>query len=179
MSTPSRSAVSFAVASGRTLNPMIIAFDAEARLTSDSLIAPTPPWMILTTTSSFESFSRLCLIASTDPCTSAFTTIPSSFKLPSWICVNRSSRESLDFVSSRSFTLLCEINVSAKFLAYFSFPHPTITSPAFGTSFSPRISTGVDGPASLTLLPLSSIMALTLPNAEPAAIGSPTRSVPF
>ena len=75
--------------------------------------------------------------------------------------------------------MLCEINVSAKFLASLSFAHPTNTSPAFGTSLSPRISTGTDGPASLTRRPLSSIIALTLPCADPAAIASPTRSVPF
>ena len=50
MSTPSRSAVSFATVSVRTLNPMMIAFDVDANVTSDSLIAPTPAWMILTTT---------------------------------------------------------------------------------------------------------------------------------
>ena len=53
--------------SGRTLKPIMIALDADAKITSDSLIAPTPPWMILTTTSSLLSFRRLCLIASTDP----------------------------------------------------------------------------------------------------------------
>ncbi len=36
-----------------------------------------------TTTSSLDSFRRLCFTASTDPCTSAFTTSASSFKLPS------------------------------------------------------------------------------------------------
>ena len=163
MSTPSRSAVSFADASGRTLNPMMIALDAAASVTSDSLIAPTPPWMIFTTTSSLDSFTRLCLIASTDPCTSALTTIPSSFRLPSWIWLNRSSRDIFVFVSSSIFILPWLINVSAKLLASFSLPHPTKTSPAFGTSFSPRISTGVDGPASFTRRPLSSIMARTLP----------------
>ena len=85
----------------------------------------------------------------------------------------------MDFVSSSSFTLFCAIKVSAKFLASFSDAHPTNTSPAFGTSFSPRISTGWDGPASLTRLPLSSIIALTRPWADPAAIASPTWSVPF
>ena len=35
----------------------MMAFEALASVTSDSLIAPTPPWMIRTTTSSFESFS--------------------------------------------------------------------------------------------------------------------------
>ena len=62
---------------------MMIALDADARLTSDSLIAPTPPWITLTTTSSLDSFTRLCFTASTDPCTSALTTSASSFKLPS------------------------------------------------------------------------------------------------
>ena len=63
--------VCFAVASGRTLKPIMIAFDVAARLTSDSLIAPTPPWITFTTTSSLESLVRLCFTASTDPCTSA------------------------------------------------------------------------------------------------------------
>ncbi len=53
------------------------------------------------------------------------------------------------------------------------------TSPALGTSDNPRISTGVEGVASFTLLPLSSIMALTLPWHAPAETKSPTCSVPF
>ena len=46
---------STASASGTTLKPMTTAFDAEASVMSDSLMAPTPVWMTLTTTSSFES----------------------------------------------------------------------------------------------------------------------------
>ena len=38
-----------------------------ARITSDSLMAPTPAWITLTTTSSLESLTRLCLTASTEP----------------------------------------------------------------------------------------------------------------
>ena len=53
------------------------------------------------------------------------------------------------------------------------------TSPAWGTSFKPRISTGVDGPAFFTRRPLSSIIALILPNAVPTVTLSPTFSVPF
>jgi len=60
-------AVISACVSGFTLNPKIIAFDVDAKITSDSLIAPTPPWIILTSTSSFESLSKLCLTASTEP----------------------------------------------------------------------------------------------------------------
>ena len=163
MSTFSRSAMDFACASGRTLKPMMIALEADASVTSDSLIAPTPPWMTLTTTSSLESFTRLCFTASTEPCTSAFTMIGSSLTFPALICENRSSKESFAFVSSISLFLLSAMNVSAKLLASFSFWWAMKISPAFGTSLRPRISTGVDGPASLTRLPLSSIMARTLP----------------
>ena len=38
--------IAFAILSGRTLKPIIIALDALAKDTSDSLIAPTPPWII-------------------------------------------------------------------------------------------------------------------------------------
>ena len=61
---------------------MMIALDAEAKITSDSLMAPTPPCTTLIITSSLESFIRLCFTASTDPCTSAFTTRFNSFTLP-------------------------------------------------------------------------------------------------
>jgi len=40
--TVSRSATSAAFRSGRTLKPMMIALEADARSTSDSLMAPTP-----------------------------------------------------------------------------------------------------------------------------------------
>ena len=56
MSTFSRSATSPALRSGRTLKPMTIAFDADASSTSDSLIAPTPLWMMRTLTFSSLSF---------------------------------------------------------------------------------------------------------------------------
>ena len=41
-STFSASAARFAFSSGRTLKPITIAFDAAARVISDSLIAPAP-----------------------------------------------------------------------------------------------------------------------------------------
>ena len=157
----------------------MIAEDALAKMTSDSLIAPTPPWMTLTTTSSLDSFKRLCFTASTLPCTSALMIRFSSFRLPSWILVNRSSRDILDFVSSSFFTLFCATKVSANCFAVLSFSCAIRISPAFGTSERPKISTGVEGPASFTLRPLSSTMALTLPCAAPADTKSPTCSVPF
>ena len=39
----------------------------EASITSDSLMAPTPPWMTRTRTSSLLSFSREAFTASTEP----------------------------------------------------------------------------------------------------------------
>ena len=83
------------------------------------------------------------------------------------------------FVSSKSFFLPSLIKVSAKFLASLSESIATRISPAFGTSFKPRISTGIEGPASLTRCPLSSTIALILPWHAPAATWSPTFNVPF
>ena len=124
---------------------------------------PTPPCITLTITSSLESLTRLCLTASTEPCTSAFMIRSSSFMLPACICSNKASSETLCLVSSRSFFLPSAMNVSAIFLASFSLSVAIIISPALGTSLRPSISTGIEGVASLTLLPLSSIMALILP----------------
>ena len=76
--------------SGLTLNPITIALDAVARVISVSVIAPTPPWITLTFTSSVESFSKDCFIASTEPWTSAFTIIASSLTLPSLIWLYKS-----------------------------------------------------------------------------------------
>ena len=42
-STFSALAASLAAGSGRTLNPIMIALEAAAKFTSDSVIAPTPP----------------------------------------------------------------------------------------------------------------------------------------
>ena len=55
----------------------------------------------------------------------------------------------------------------------------TITSsPELGTSDKPKISTGIDGPASLISLPASSNIARTRPNALPARIMSPRFKIP-
>ena len=91
-------------------------------ITSDSLIAPTPPWMTFDNNFLVGQFgTRLCFTASTEPCTSAFTMIGSSLTFPALIWMNRSSKDSFAFVSSISLFLLSEMNVSAKLLASFSF----------------------------------------------------------
>ena len=77
--------MSFALASGRTLKPTMMALDVEASMTSDSLMAPTAQWMTRTRTSSLVSFSREALTASAEPCTSAFTMMFRSFSSPCWI----------------------------------------------------------------------------------------------
>ena len=56
ISTPSCSASSAALRSGRTLKPMMMAFDAEASSTSLSVMAPTPEWMTLMRTFSVDIF---------------------------------------------------------------------------------------------------------------------------
>src|SRR3990167_908017 len=62
MSTPEDSASLRAAASARTLKPITIALEAGARLMSDSVIAPTPPWIKLALTSLVESFCNDCAI---------------------------------------------------------------------------------------------------------------------
>ncbi len=52
------------------------------------------------------------------------------------------------------------------------------SSPAAGTSVKPWISTGIEGPASLMLLPFSSNIARTRPYDDPAKTTSPRLKVP-
>ena len=77
---------------GLTLNPITIALDAEASVTSDSLIPPTPEWIIEILTSSVDSFRSDWFKASTEPLTSAFTTMFNSFTSSSEIFSNKLSR---------------------------------------------------------------------------------------
>ena len=68
ISTFSVSARIFAFGVGRTLKPIIIAFEsAAASVTSDSLIAPAELWMTTRRISFVESFSKEALRASADP----------------------------------------------------------------------------------------------------------------
>ena len=64
----------------------MIAFDADASSTSDSLIAPTPLWMMRIFTFSSVSFVSVSASTSAEPCTSALMMIGSSFMPPSAIC---------------------------------------------------------------------------------------------
>src|SRR5690606_31435451 len=57
-------------------------------------------------------------------------------------------------------------------------PTTSAMSPAAGNAFRPMTETGVDGPASRTLRPRSSVSTRTLPQVLPAMSTSPMRSVP-
>ena len=177
-STPSRLAFSSATGSGRTLKPTIMALEALASITSLSLTAPTAPWMMCTRTSSLESFSRDWRTASTEPCTSAFTMIFSSFMSPSFICSNRLSRVTL--VWERKTSSFCSVRrCSTSSRASLSSDTALKMSPPTGTSSRPVISTGTLGPASFTRRPLSSIIDRTRPTLVPATMISPVCRVPF
>ena len=91
---PSRLAISRAWGLARTLKPKIMALDAFARVTSDSLMAPTELWSTRTFTSVLVLVrrSRAPLIASIEPCTSPLMTIGSSLASPAWMRVNICSR---------------------------------------------------------------------------------------
>ena len=105
---------------------------------------------------------------------------PAPSDYPSLIWLNRSSRDIFAFVLFQETVSVLRYKGSRKaFWLPLSFSVATSTSPAFGTSSSPRISTGVEGPALLLFSSLSSIIALTLPEHAPAAIKSPTYRVPF
>ena len=68
---------------GRTLKPMMIACDADASMTSDSLIAPTPVWMTRSRTSVCSTFLSASTRAPTEPCTSPLMMMLSSLSPPS------------------------------------------------------------------------------------------------
>ena len=77
---------------GRTLNPTIIASDAVANKTSDSVIAPTPLCKIFTWISSVDNFWKESVSASTEPSTSPFSMMFNSLKSPKAIRLPISSK---------------------------------------------------------------------------------------
>ena len=71
----------------------MIAWDALAKITSDSDIAPTVERITLTRTPSTSIFSNDAFTASAVPCTSAFTIIFKSIIWPSLIWEYKSSTD--------------------------------------------------------------------------------------
>ena len=156
---------------------MMTASEAAASVTSFSVIAPTPRWMIRRSTSSPTSIlSSASSSASTEPDTS-----PLRMRL-SWCrpCSSPASPRArpacrgLASAALRSRACRC----SAICRATRSSSTTRKLSPAPGTEVKPSTCTGRAGPASSTVSPCSSSMARTRPKASPATIESPTRSVP-
>ncbi len=96
---------------------------------------------------------------------------------PSFIFAYSSSRVSF-FLFAISVNLSFCCLAKATCLALFSSSTTVNMSPADGTSWNPITSTGVEGIASIILLPVSSINALTLPAWVPARNASPILKVP-
>ncbi len=138
MSTLSLSAWSLACGVGRTLKPMMIAFEASAKVTSDSLIAPTAWWMIFTRTPSTSIFLKLCAKASAEPCTSALMIRSTSFRFPSFKVSNKLSKVTC-VVWLRSLIKARLARSSPAARAVFSSSNVIKRSPESGTSFRPVI----------------------------------------
>src|SRR5206468_1803847 len=130
-STFVESAARRAGASIFVLKPTTTAPDAAARVRSDSVMSPTPSWMICSPTSSCGTFASAPLIASSEPCTSALSTILSSLALPSLTCANISSR--VAGLSTPAPPARSSAFCAASAFAVFSSGTARNTSPARGT----------------------------------------------
>ena len=122
-----------------------MASEADASRTSDSVICPTPLWIIFTDISSVESFSMESDNASIDPSTSPFKTIFSSLKFPSASLLPISSKVTCFFVLSVCSLISCSLLVAIS-LASLSVSNILNLSPACGAPLSPSINIGVAGP---------------------------------
>ncbi|EKD40635.1 MAG: hypothetical protein ACD_74C00282G0001 [uncultured bacterium] len=141
---------------------MIKASDAAESKTSESVMVPVPAWRILTLTSSVARSSMALLKASRVPCTSARRATRNSLTFPSCNLSKRFSREILVVVPNSASRLL-SCRSALTLLARFSSGRTTNSSPARGTPLNPCTSTGIAGPASLTLSPRSLVKERTLP----------------
>ena len=174
----SRSAIAVALRSGRTLKPMMTAFDAAAKTTSPSLMAPAPLLSSRTRTRSSPSLLRASASTSAEPWTSALTMMGSSRASPSAICCWSDSRVRRPPFSPSVFSLAWPCRSIAICRAFAASATAWKVSPGCGSPVSPRTSIGLDGPASSCFWPRSSMRARTLPTIGPAMKLSPTRSVP-
>jgi hypothetical protein len=146
ISTFSCSASAAALRSGRTLKPMMMAFDADASSTSDSLMAPTPERITRTFTLSLESFCSVSVSTSAEPPTSVLRMMGSSLTSPAAICLcNCSSVRRLILASAASRSFLVAENDDLLGLGGVG-DHLEIVA-GFGQRFEPSTSTGVEGSA--------------------------------
>ena len=156
----------------------MIAPEASARSTSDSLMPPMPVEMMLTLTSADGILPSASVIASAEPCTSDFTIRFSSFSLPpapilAKTCSMRIAWAWASLVSRRRAK-----RTSASSRALRSSDTTMTSSPASGTPDRPSTSTGIDGPADFTGWRASLNIARTRPKYGPVSSMSPCLSVP-
>mmetsp|Transcript_8234 Transcript_8234/g.24724 ORF Transcript_8234/g.24724 Transcript_8234/m.24724 type:complete len:215 (-) Transcript_8234:2010-2654(-) len=164
---------------------MVVSGVTEAIATSlfETSPASLTRTLMVTMASSSSSFNsrRARASASADPCTSALMTTHISLRS---FCFSPENKEPTDIIKSdwyddpsRSRVILARLSASC--LAVCSSGATTSKSPASGIPSNPTMFTGVDGPASFTLvLPSVAMRALTLPLVSPATKTSPTLMVP-
>ena len=164
--------------SGRTLKPMMIAVEAAASMTSDSLMPPTPEWM-----TSHLDLGVLDLEQRVAERLEAALHVGLDDEVEVEDLARGDARE--DVVERERVLLGERLRLAAGWRASGPGRAPARSSlttrqnsPATGSSSKPMISTGVDGPPLLSGSPRKSRMARTLPLASPATMASPTRMVP-
>ncbi len=146
----------------RALKPIIMASDTAASDMSDSIIAPVAECIIFISTSSLDNLIRESLKASIEPCTSALMIRFSSLVSPSCIFSKSFSRLNL-LVFESSFDRCFWVRYKLTCLALLSSASAINSSPALGTPIRPNTSTGIEGPAVSTYIPLSFNMARIFP----------------
>ena len=171
---PSRSASARASPTGRTLNARITASEAAASITSDSVMPPTPRWMMLTATSSCGSFAISSSTASTEPETSPLSTRLSSLTWPSWARRKTSSSEILrpERRASASVLRRLERSLASWRRGARSRPRARTRRPR-GRRRSRAPRPARPGPRSCTRAPRKSFIARTRPKWAPATSASP------
>ncbi len=152
--------------------------DARASSTSLSVMAPTPRRTTSTRTSGVLSWARASARASAGPPWSALMMMGRVETAPSFSARLKSSR----LVPRWLRRLWASRSSRWRFWAMSRASPASDTerklSPADGTPSKPRICTGIEGPADLTVLPRSSNIARTLPLYSPQMKLSPVASVP-
>ena len=146
---------------------------------SFSVMPPTARCTNASFTSSRSSLRRLSVSASSEPCTSALRMRLSVATSPAWIWLEDVlelgaavwTRASAALACSRCRCSRASADRAGRLLV--GGDHEARRRRR-APSDRPSTCTGVDGPASLTCSPWSSIIARTRPHAAPATIGSPT-----
>ena len=115
-------------------------------------------------------------MAPSEPATSDFKITRTSLPAPDWIRRYSSSIVARPAPSRSALASLFAASAASR--AARSSAATRKTSPLDGTSGSPEITTAVDGPADLILVPSGVSRERTLPDIDPTTTASPTRRVP-